>query len=149
MSPIHEAMYVHLAANAGVAALVGTKIAFGQAGKDDALPYIVMQEGDSVPNTHLTGDTGKRTTRMQLISYGRDKDVASTVAIAVWNAIHTFKGTLGDGSVTVDVRFCEMRRQRDEIIESTSGDKAGSDEGIKGIVQDYVIVHAVSIPVFS
>lgn len=148
MSALHEALYAHLAADAGVSALVGTRIGFGQADEDDVLPYIVMQEISSVSETHLTADTGKARTRMQINSYGRDKDVASTVAIAVRDAIHTFKGTLGDGDVTVDCRFCQMDGQRDEVIEPSSGDRAGSDEGIFGIQQDYIIVHAVNIPTF-
>lgn len=148
MSALHEAMYVHLAADAGVSALVGTRIGFGNADEDDALPYITMQEISGIPETHLTADTGRQRTRMQINSYGRDKDAASEVAIAVREAIHTLKGTLGDGGVTVDCRFCQMAGQRDEVIDPPSGDRAASDQGIFGIQQDYIIVHAVSIPAF-
>lgn len=149
MSALHEALYAHLAADSAVSALVGTRIGFGNADEDDSLPYIVMQEISGTPETHLTADTGKQRTRMQINSYGRDKDAASAVAIAVRDAIHTLKGTLGDGAVTVDCRFCQMAGQRDEVIDPPSGDRAGSDQGIFGIQQDYVMVHAVSIPVFS
>lgn len=150
MSLLHEALYAHLAADSGVSTLVDTRINFNQADEDDELPYIVMQQIAGVPETHLTGDTGRARTRVQMEAYARDYTDAQTLLNAIRDAIHTLKGTLGDGGVTIDVRYCEAVTQpRDILIDPPSGDRAGSDEGIFGVQQDYIIVHAVSIPTFA
>ena len=142
MSALHEAIYAHLAADGGVAALVGTRIGKGRAQEDDDLPYVVFFEVSANSETGLAGAIGFATKRIQINSVARTYTAAHALAAAVFTAVNGTKGTLGAGGVTIDCKAFIFAGGRDDPTTPPRGDRPGSDEGIHTVQADYMVSHA-------
>jgi hypothetical protein len=139
-------MYAHLLADADVNAVVGGRIRKQRAYSEDALPYIVLHivSGDHIQN--MEAGSGLVSRRMQINSYSTTYELAWVLAEHVRDAIQTFRGTLGSGANTLDVRSIELDGEGDIDIEPASGPQRGSQNAPNGVRQDYIVWHAESVP---
>lgn len=149
MSELHEALYAHLADDAAVAALVGTRISWGKASEDDALPYIVCFQISGRSSTHLTGASGFATKRIQINSTARTYADSHILAKAVREAVATLKGVLGAGGVTITCKAFRWDGERDDIEAPPQSHRPGSDESLYTVQTDYIVVVTESIPVHA
>jgi hypothetical protein len=95
------ALVAHLAANAGVSALVGDRIYSQERPQGGTLPAIVYeQQFDEMDYSH-NGDTGYIVHEFELTAWAATKLVADQIGAAVRAAISGFRGTLGAGASTI------------------------------------------------
>lgn len=87
---LEEAIFTHLKNDAGVAALVGTRIFPLEMHAPATLPAIVYQRIDGVPRNHMRGGTTKINARIQIDCYGEEYADAKAVAAAVRTAMNTW-----------------------------------------------------------
>jgi len=102
---LEEGLYDHLTNDAGVSALVGTRIYPLVVPQDVALPAIAYQR-ISGPRDHAhDGPSGLGRARMQFTFVGTSYSQAKSVAEAVRASLDGFKGTMGTvtvGAVLLD-----------------------------------------------
>lgn len=111
---LEEGIYAHLTDDAGVAALVGTRIYPLQVPQDVTLPAVAYQR-ISGPRDHAhDGPTGLVRARVQFSALGSTYLEAKTVTEALRAALDGFKGTMG----TVEVQTVFLENERDEWAEA-------------------------------
>lgn len=129
---VGNAIYARLAAHAGTAALVGTRIypvRINQGVTYPAIRYQVI----SAPREHvMTQDTGEVHARVQIDSYATTPEGAHAVAAQVRAALSRWGGTAG--GVTVEHVFLDDERDIDEPTPVVAGDK-----GLFRVMQDYLV----------
>lgn len=147
MSELHGPIYAHLAANAGVSALVGSRIYRDRATETDVLPYITYTRISEARHPHSTGTSGLVNAVYQINSWATERNDANEIAEAVRNALDTLTGTLGAGAVTeTTIRSCDLDASRDLDVPPTAGDQQGSDDGVAGVAQDYEFWYEETAP---
>lgn len=139
---IKTGLVARLTANAGVAALVGTRVRVGRSPASDALPRINIFQIGADHAEHLLAASGKANGIFQLDLYAKTPGQAQQLADAVRTALHGFRGTADD----VWISTLHLDDERDTFDEPTDG--ADAEGGIDGIQQDYTIGWSTSIPTF-
>lgn len=137
---IATALYTHLRDDAGVSAIVGTRIYPMNAPPAAVLPYVTFQVIALDDLRHMTGVVGVAETLMQLDSWGVSAGVARSLKEAIRTALHGFSGPMGDEAL--DVRSSTLRTARDDF-ERPAG---GGTVGLYRVSQDFAIWHSVSVP---
>lgn len=92
---IESGLYRHLSADAGVSALVGTRIHKGIATQNQTRPYITLFPVSNPKLRSLTGPSGLANPRIQIDSWGDTYASAKSVAEAVRKALDGFRGLMG------------------------------------------------------
>src|SRR4051812_46510481 len=92
---MEEALVAYLLANAGVAALAGTRIYWGERPQGDALPAIVLFKVSPNRDVTLAGPSGLIGPRVQIDCLGGSYALAKTTARAVIAAADAIGGTAG------------------------------------------------------
>lgn len=98
------ALYEELVGDAGVSAIVGTRVYYEAADQDPTLPYIAYSQIGSEHVDHLTSPAGLARTVFQVDCFESNPHDADTLAAAVRSLLHHFSGTLGTGVATAEVR---------------------------------------------
>lgn len=138
---VKSSIITYLKTQAGLTALVGSRIRFAHAEQTDALPYIVIHNIDNVHAHHMTAAAGKVIGRFQLDCYGSTPLAATNVAEQVRQAMDGLRGSVGD----VVFSMCHLDDERD----STIPPHEGVDLGIYVVQQDYLVSWSVSVPTFT
>ncbi len=107
------AIYEELTGDAGVSAIVGTKVFMGAAEQDPARPYVVFSQISSVHENHLTAAAPLARTVIQVDCYETKPGLVDTLAAAVIAALRRFNGTMGTGAATATVRDVYIDDDRD------------------------------------
>lgn len=92
---MQEGLRALLLADAGVSALVGTRVTWGARPQGSALPAVVLHLISDVPGYTLAGDNGHRDSRVQVDSIGEGQPLSAlNVARAVQAALSGYSGTV-------------------------------------------------------
>lgn len=111
---LEEGLYAYLVADAGVAALIGTRLYPLLVPQDAALPAMAYQR-ISGPRDHThDGASGLAMARIQFTAVGSSYSEAKSVMAALRAALDGFSGTMGE--VTVGAAL--LQNERDEWAES-------------------------------
>lgn len=107
---VEEAIADRIAADAGVSALVGTRVWQLKFPQNPAMPAVLVQQISEPQDTHLRGAMSQTVARVQVDCYGRDTgtdpyDAVSDVAAAVNVAL------VGEPPFTVGDRYVQMVRR--------------------------------------
>lgn len=107
---VEEAIADRIAADAGVSALVGTRVWQLKFPQNPAMPAVLVQQISEPQDTHLRGAMSQTVARVQVDCYGRDTgtdpyNAVSDVAAAVNAAL------VGQPPFTVDDRYVQMVRR--------------------------------------
>ncbi|MFQ5626655.1 MAG: DUF3168 domain-containing protein [Methyloligellaceae bacterium] len=138
---IHTAIYDHLAADAGVSALVLSRIyRSGNVPKSPLFPYLVYQQLSGPHEHHQGGGSGLTAPRFQITCWSRSSSSAHTLAKAVREAMDSFRGSLGTSPNQVTVRALTIENELDGFETETS---AGVPSEFS-VIQDYQVWHVVS-----
>jgi len=117
---LSESLCAHLKNDAGVSAIVGTKVYPLRAPRDIAFPFVIYQTIGGAPEHCMVSDAGVRGTLVQLSSWAAEHAAALVLAMAVETSLKDFSGTLGGiGGVTVDRIFAETEIVDD--LDETAG----------------------------
>lgn len=112
---LEAALYAELTGNAGVAAIVGTKIyPAGSVPSSASLPYLSYQK---ISNEHVNYQGGSASLgrpRMQIDCWAASGKAAVELYEAVKSALDNFSGTMGSGANTATVKV--------SILETDSSD---------------------------
>jgi len=133
-----EALYYELSNDSGVTAQVSTRIyQAGDVPQGAALPYIVLQQVDSVPSYHMTAEADIAQSRWQIDSYGATPYAARTVAAAIKSCLSFFRDDMGQVGNTVAVRATFLDSERHDYTQPADADQRGPHR----ISQDYLLWH--------
>lgn len=149
---IKGAIYEHLADDASIAALVGTRIYPGGAPhKDDriadtgaAFPYIIYGRTSNQHVRHMTGASGFAQPRFEVTCWDTDDLVVEELAEHIRNRLDHFRGTMGTVS-TADVRVAMLDSDSDGLVSPTDAD----DLPIHSRVLEFLIWHTETVPTYS
>lgn len=126
---LEAGLYSHLAANAGVSALVSTRIYPLLLPQEPTLPALVYQRISTNPLGHSQdGPNHLARVRMQLRCHGATLLAAKQLADAVRAALDGYSGTMG----TVTVLSC---------FRADEGDDDEPETGTYSVRADYMIVY--------
>ena len=131
-----SSLETHLANDAGVAALVGTRIRPEVIAQRETLPAITHTSVSSTHEHNLGGATGVCHSRVQLDCYAATKAEAIAVREAVRLALVGYRGTIGDvfvNGVLVERKFS-----------STDAPEDGSDNWRYVEMIEFLITHSES-----
>lgn len=144
---IEAALYAHLTANAGVAALVGSRVyPMGSVPQGAAFPRITYQRISSVHEHHQGGVAGLAHPRLQVDCWAQGASgyaAVKALAEAVRMALDGRRGAMGAGDAAVDVRSVILEGQSDGWEPPTDS----SAVGVHRVRMDFIIWHAERVPV--
>ena len=123
---IEAALYIKLAGDSGVAALVGSRIYPLHLPQAPTLPALVYERISTVRTYGHDGQHSPTTVRMQVDSLAPTLAVARSCADAVLAALSGFSGTVG----SLDVRSCFADNEINLPDEET---------GLVRVIQDFLI----------
>ena len=140
MMNIGPAMRLHLIADAGVTALIGSRCDAVNTRKSHGTPRIIFQQISNKPMLHQGGQAGLWVSRMQVESWADTDEVAHNLANAVDAAFGGgfLRETIGSGSSTADVRSAEQDGEFDD--EEPVQD--GSEKRVYVVRQDWIFNYA-------
>ena len=96
---LEQGLVTLLLANAGVSALIGTRIYPVQGPPDNpTYPYITYQDFTAAPSDYAFDSAELVTRRIQFAYWGLAYSDGAGIYLAVRNAISGYVGTLGDGT---------------------------------------------------
>lgn len=131
----------YLLTKAGVTALVGSRIVFGQSHYVDNTPRVVFRTNTSRDHITQRGNTGMKTTILQVDCYAQDGEKAMALLEQVRQSVSARRGTMGDSTNVVS------------FYRNASADKLtpldGADQGVGRAVCEVELKHYVTVPVHS
>jgi hypothetical protein len=110
---IEEALYAHLTANAGVLALVSTRVYPLVIPQDIALPAIAYQRISGPRELAHDGPTGMARARIQITCQAATYTAAKAVAEAVRLALDGFRGPVAANSEVLVVEIAALANELD------------------------------------
>ena len=137
---IESSLIAHLRADAGLIALVGSRVRLKYAEPSDTSRVIVHRiSGDHYH--HMAAATGIVRGRFQL-NCDADTPIKSiAISEAIRQSLDGFRGTMGD----VFVQMCHLESESDD----ETAPIPGASTGIYSQRLDYLIAWGVSVPVFT
>ena len=139
---LKDALYEQLKDNAGISALVGTRVYHSVAPESATRPFIVFQQigGDHVHD--MSGASGLARRDIQIAYYADKPKDAEAGSEAIRNAIDGFNGTMGT-IVTADVSGSFLSGSID-TFEPAAETKHGMS--VYGINQSWTFWHTETAP---
>lgn len=123
---IEEALYAHLVADAGVAALISTRVYPLSIAQDVALPAIAYQRISGPRQRYHSGPSAMAEARIQITCQAAKYTQAKALAKAVRLAMDGYSGTMG-GVSGVLVEFCGVVNELDGYEFETEGETVRVD----------------------
>jgi hypothetical protein len=137
---LEDGLYTYLGANAGVSALVSTRIYPVVLPEGKALPALVFQRISSDRHYHLSGYSQLCYARMQITSLATTPEGARGLAEAVRNALDAYAGAMG----STTVQSCMMDN---EVELPSEGSADHEPDFVFAVAQDYLISYTEAEPV--
>lgn len=109
------AMAAQLKDTAAVSAIVGTRVGKRLAGSTWPLPYIILHQIGGNHVRHMTGGSGLAWARVQMNCYDVGPTKAETLGNETRLALDNFRGTMGTGGDTREVRSCSLGEEEDDL----------------------------------
>jgi len=141
---IDAALRTELKDDATIAGLVSTRIRLSRADQRDTIPYITINRLSGSRFHNATAASGMAIPTFQIDCWGATPILAIAVADAVREAIDGFKGTMGSGGNTANVRTCWLEGEP-YLHEPQKGDGIGAH----GVAMTFDIMHKETVPTFS
>ena len=126
---VESALYAIAAADAGVAALVGTRIYRERLPQGETLPALVYQQVSELPDLAHSGPAGTSSLRYQFNCYGANPTAAEALKNALVTAFHGYSGTTGSRTMSSRVVAALSLPDRDTEYERRIVDVMILDEG--------------------
>lgn len=136
MLTIEEALKAHLTANAGLVALIASRVYPVQLPQNPTLPAMVYNRISGERVQHMEGSSGLASPRFQFDSFGRTYAEAKGVSEALRLAVEGFSGTMG-GVNGPDVNSCLLQSDQDGYED---------DLHVYWVSVDYIIWHTEPKP---
>jgi hypothetical protein len=131
-------LVAHLKADAGVAAIVGTKVYPIPLPQGKNPPYLLYQRKDTEHVRDLSGASGLRRAEFQLDAYSTDSAQVETLAEAVRSSLDNWSGTWA-GTVVKHVMV-------DRMADDVAADTDGGEDVLHRIIIDIIVWHVESTP---
>ena len=137
---IATAMFSHLSSQAGITALVGTRVYATVPPSDPTYPFITFQVFSDAPEHHMGGAVGLTIVKMQIDAWAFLVQEQQDISEAIRNALDGFRGLMG--TELLDVRHCFLE-SRNTFQEP---DKQGKNLPVHRASVDFSIWHVESLP---
>lgn len=134
MITIEEGLFAYLSTNAGLVALISTRVYPNKLPETVTLPALTYQRIDS-PRVHThdtSGATGTAYPRFQFDAWATTYASAKAITDALRAALNGYRGTMGTGGTAVTVQGA--------LVQDESFDDF-ADAGMLRISSDYIIWH--------
>lgn len=141
---LQAALYDELKNNAGVSAIVSTRIYPGVADDDASTPYITFTRISAERLHHMMATSGRARTTIQINSWDDNAKGAHELSDAIREGLDHFDGTLGSAQ-TATVQLAKLENERDQYEAPIDG----SEVGVHSVQQDWAFWHSETIPTFS
>jgi len=135
---IKGGMVAHLKADAGVAAIVGTKVYPVPIPQGQSAPYLLYQRYDTDHIRDLSGPSGLRRTSFQLDAYSESPAEAEALSESVRLSLDGWRGTWSGIRVTSVIL--------EKITDAFINDPDGGEDVLYRVSIDIIVWHAESIP---
>jgi hypothetical protein len=112
---MHAAIYAILAANAGVTALVSTRIYKDEGLQNATYPCVVFYQSDGWSEETLTSSSGIRYAEYEVMAFASTHIAAYNVAEAVRTALNRYNGSAG-GVTVLDIKVTGESSEKDDNI---------------------------------
>lgn len=122
---IESALRAHLIANAGVTAIVGSRVYMKRAPNSATYPYIVMNKISKRPSRHSTAACGLCDHSFQLDCWGETDKATKDLADEIRDGLDHYRGTLGSGSETIYAHVVRYINDYDDFDEPSDGSEVG------------------------
>lgn len=109
---IEAGLYTHLTTDAGVSALIGTRLYPLIMPQDETTPASTYQRVSTTPTYAHGGDCSVDMVRIQIDNYAESLLAAKTLAAAVRTALSGYSGAMG--AATVQALFMDSERDFDD-----------------------------------
>lgn len=138
---IATALYSRLSSDAGITAI--TSRIYPLAAKQGAsVPYVVYSQTGNRHVHHFGGAAGLAAPRFQISCWDDDYIGARALAEQVRDAMDGYRGTMGGGGNTANVRGCFLEFDIDVYEPPTDAQKFG----MYGVHMEFEIWHVESLP---
>lgn len=111
MADGNTALYTYLQTKTGVTNLISTRMYPDELPQGHTLPCIVYRVISKNPEHDFGGTSPLTRYRFQLDSYATTRLGADALALAVWNAMDGYRGTMG----TENAQTCHMDNERSDV----------------------------------
>lgn len=132
----------HLLGDATITGYVGTRIFPFIAPPETALPYIIYSRIQADHDITFTGSSGMTDQLLEVDSYASDALTTESMADAVRERCHGFRGSMG--TPTLDVRWMRLVDEDDRLTVANKGSEIVTHR----VRQDISIWFIESIPSF-
>lgn len=141
-----SALYNHLAADSGIAALVSTRI-YQEVGPTSAtMPYITWQIISDVPEGHMTAECGIARKVVQFDLFASTDSACNALEDELRNSIDGLAGvTMGASGETIYLRSCRKLNSFQRVIPPSDG----SQSRIYRRMAEYSFWHTETVPTLS
>lgn len=139
---LKDALYEELKDNAGVSALVSTRVYSTVAPEGAALPFVVFQQLGGDHDHHMGGANGLTRREIQIAYYANKPKDAEAGGEAIRDAIDGFHGTMGT-VVTANVRMSHLGSAIDTFEPAADSKHTKS---VYGINQSWSFWHTDTVP---
>lgn len=134
-----------LAANAGVSAIVSTRIYPHSAPQSATMPYIVYQRIDAVHEHHMRGASGMYHSRVQLDLYVSSYSGLIALRDVVRLALDGYVGDITVGSDIVRIKKCFLDNDQEIFYPPEDA----TQKGIFRAILDYIVTSEEVTPSFT
>lgn len=141
MSDIKEAIRTRILADAGIAAIVGSRLSFGSSDQGDGKPRVVINQIFGEHPHHLLAAAGVAKGFFQISCFAGSSVTASQVMELIRLRMDGFRGMIGE----VEVQMCHLDSARSFRHPPANASDAGEHE----VSHDYNIGWTISVPEFA
>ncbi len=137
---IETALFSHLSVQAGITALVSTRVYATVPPSDPTYPFITFQIFSDVPEHDMSGAVGLTQVKVQIDAWAFLVAEQQAIAEAVRNELDGFRGALGTEALAIRSCFLDSRNTFQEP------DKQGKNLPVHRSSLDFSIWHVESLP---
>jgi hypothetical protein len=134
MTTLLEATRNRILADATLLSTLGDRLRPEKAAQSDSVPYGILTVIGGTPEGYLGGDAGIEHALIQVDVYSATETQATTITRLIQNQLVGYRGVIGTVTITGIGRSGTMRSVGVDSID-------GSDDGVYGKSQDYLISH--------
>lgn len=139
---IESALRAHLIANAGVTAIVGSRVYMKHAPTTATYPYIVMHKIGKRPSRHSLAACGLCDHSFQLDCWAQTDKAAKDLADEIRDGLDHYQGTLGSGGETIYAHVVRYINDYDDFDNPSDA----SEQGEYRTIVELRIWHAETVP---
>lgn len=137
---IDHAIYSKTSGNAGITALISTRLYRDRAPNNIEFPFVVMIKGPNNPDHNLAGPNGLADTSFTFLIFAESRATTLTISEAIRNCWDGYRGTVS----SIVIRRTELESEEPDVL-----DRDGMEAPVFTIEQVYKFVYELTAATLS